>query len=86
MTLPINSFTLSFSPGSLLAAWELPRFQGGTNDLLDPFSEFGPAAPKGVEGKEGANDSAASLCLRFGGIVVVVLKASVALAMGGSVL
>lgn len=86
MTLPISSFTLSFSPGSLLVAWEFPRFQGGTNDFLDPFSEFGPAAPKGVEGKEGANDSAASLCLRFGGIVVVLLKALLAPTVGGSVL
>lgn len=70
MTLPINSFTLSLSPGPLPGTWELPRFQGGTNDFLGPLSEFGPAAPNGVEGYEGANDNAASLCLRFGGIVV----------------
>lgn len=83
MTLPINSFTLSFSPDSLLVAWELPRFQGGTNDFLGPFSEFGPVAPKGVEGNEGASDSAASLCLRFGGIAVVVLRALVVPTVGG---
>ena len=76
----MTSCTLSLSPGSAPPVTsELPRFQGGTNDFLWPPRGFGPETPNGGDGKEEANDNAASLCRRFGAMVVVVVGSNLLL-------
>jgi len=41
------------------------------NDFFRPPRGLGPETPNGGDGKEGANDNAASLCRRFGAMIAV---------------